>query len=664
MGRLFLQLSAALFSAGMLFFCILPVEAQTYPKKANYYLRWHLDEGAVQELAKWDLVILDAENQISNPDMLRRLRQLNPNITILAYFTAQDIRADAGSLPQTIRAKYAAGLASQWYLKNLGTGNYYSAWPGMLMLNMADNAPLTNGQRLNNYAAHFVSKEILSTGLWDGIFYDNTWQDVVWFAGKNIDLNADGQVDNNIDTHWREGVRFLYNETRRITSNRYLIVGNGSLEAYKNDLNGIMLENFPNHNGWQGTMDVYFTFQNAKYTPGALIVNRTTLNKGTQNDFRSMRFGLTSALLGDGYYSFDYGDQAHEQTWWYDEYDQKLGEPLGDPISVNGKLRFQDDVWRRDFSRGVVLVNTTGQKQTVFLDSELEKIIGKQDPGVNDGSIVDSVTLAPKDGIILLKPFKSLQSVLFANGVFARFYNDDGKRARNGFFVFEDGLAGGVYILNYDLDGNGRSDRIVITKNKLQIFNERGEIWFSDYPFGGNHKGKLAVSVGSLWGGGEAGIVVSSDASPKLIVYNYHGGLYQDNILPFGKNYKGGLSVAVGNFGGDRDQIIMGTRLGVPTEIAVLNNDLKTIKTRFFPFDRNYRGGVSLAAGNVDAKGVDDILAVGKLGTKNIVRIFTSTGRKIKEFAVSNLFRTGPLGIGSANIDSAGKDEIVIMSQN
>jgi len=45
-----------------------------------------------------------------------------------------------------------------------------------------------------------------------------------------------------------------------------------------------------------------------------------------------MRFGLTSALMGNAFYSFDYGDDDHGQTWRYDEYEVSLGQPTGAPM--------------------------------------------------------------------------------------------------------------------------------------------------------------------------------------------------------------------------------------------------------------------------------------------------------------------------------------------
>jgi hypothetical protein len=61
------------------------------------------------------------------------------------------------------------------------------------------------------------------------------------------------------------------------------------------------------------------------------------------------------------------------------------------------------DLFRRDFTNGIVVVNGTWQTQTVSLGGTYRKIRGTQNPGFNDGSTVSSVTLSPHDAIILLR---------------------------------------------------------------------------------------------------------------------------------------------------------------------------------------------------------------------------------------------------------------------
>jgi hypothetical protein len=101
--------------------------------------------------------------------------------------------------------------------------------------------------------------------------------------------------------------------------------------------------------------------------------------------------------MDDGYFSFTDKTGAYSSVPWFDEYDNKLGDALSaPPVSP-----WTQGVWRRDFRKGVVLVNPTGSAKTVRLEPGLGRLAGAQDPGTNNGAIVEELTLAPKDGIVL-----------------------------------------------------------------------------------------------------------------------------------------------------------------------------------------------------------------------------------------------------------------------
>jgi len=50
--------------------------------------------------------------------------------------------------------------------------------------------------------------------------------------------------------------------------------------------------------------------------------------------YPNMRFGLALTLMRDGFFSFDFGDEAPPTAWWYDEYDFDLGYPLGPAVRI------------------------------------------------------------------------------------------------------------------------------------------------------------------------------------------------------------------------------------------------------------------------------------------------------------------------------------------
>lgn len=64
------------------------------PKLINYFLSWdkiYPNTQQAVELAKWDLLVLDMENQHLHPEIFPIIRSINPTIKILAYVSAQEI---------------------------------------------------------------------------------------------------------------------------------------------------------------------------------------------------------------------------------------------------------------------------------------------------------------------------------------------------------------------------------------------------------------------------------------------------------------------------------------------------------------------------------------------------------------------------------------------
>jgi hypothetical protein len=119
--------------------------------------------------------------------------------------------------------------------------------------------------------------------------------------------------------------------------------------------------------------------------------------QGKPTDYQFFRYAYASCLLEDGY--FCYTDRANEYSSvaWFDEFDFKLG-----PATTKPPLAaWNKNVWRRDFANGIALVNPTKEPITISLEPGFRRLRGQQAPEVNTGELVTSLTLNPKDGIIL-----------------------------------------------------------------------------------------------------------------------------------------------------------------------------------------------------------------------------------------------------------------------
>jgi hypothetical protein len=105
-------------------------------------------------------------------------------------------------------------------------------------------------------------------------------------------------------------------------------------------------------------------------------------------DPQTMRFGLATALMGDGYFAYDCSNLGRGQWWWYPEYDAPLGHPRG-PAHRNA-----DGTWQREFDGGLVVVNGTAYDAAVATPKTMRDM--------STGRVGKSFTLRMYDGRILL----------------------------------------------------------------------------------------------------------------------------------------------------------------------------------------------------------------------------------------------------------------------
>jgi len=626
-----------------------------YPRLANYYLKWKITDNEAVELAKWDVLVLDMELQVSSQRQLKKIREINPDAKILAYVTSQEIKDSlSGSL---MRRKLAVGLSDGWYLKN-SSGKTFSFWPGTKMLNPTKDCPFYKGQRWSDHLAYFVKDEILDSGLWDGVFYDNAWGSMTWFTGLDVDLNLDRRQDYNLDKKWQEGMKYLFSQTKKLAGDDFIIVGNSITTEYAGDYNGLMMENFSKQK-WEDVMWAYKQNTADVLIPNINIINNNTGNNGYQ-DYQNFRYGLASTLLLDGYYSFDWGDQSHEQLWWYDEYDTDLGAPVGGAISLAGYDNFKSDVWKREYENGLAVVNTTSKLQRVDLGGEYEKISGFQDSTFNDGSIVSRLTLDAKDGAVMMKTYETLADVFFGNGDFVRFYEDDGERSRNGFFVFENEYDAGVQIYKGDIDGDKKEEKILLSGNKLEIYNDTGGRWHKGYPFGGGFQGRINLAVGDLEKDGKDEIILTNDETGQVLVYSYFGKVLESSLYPLGKNFTGGFNVAIGDVdgGGHNEVILSAGGRGYGGRVLVYGYNFRTLKKDFYPF--GWLGkNIASTVGYITNSKTEQMVFLS--GTQAYV--FDYNLKKISDFKIETGFFGSSLYLDSLDVDFDGLDEILVFSR-
>jgi hypothetical protein len=306
--------------------------------------------------------------------------------------------------------------------------------------NLADPKGKGTPELMAKLIAYAAKQGKLYRNGWDGIHGDNWSYGFIgksFFYGPKLDTDRDGTVDDlsllrrNFDSNLVRAGHLLrsYLPGKIVGGNNIHWGADGYFgsepDGWLKSANYTLFEDFQgyyhdNPGGFVRKIRQWLDYPDPKGMTRYLATLHTAAPCGSQvpaganpnqNQYmlnscvmKSMRWGLTMVLLTNGYYEV-YPRDSHGALWWYDEYDGGvgirkrgyLGKAVGDPQQLS------TGVWRRDFANGIALNNSTSATKTVSLESPYKRLKGTQNPTLNSGAQVTSVSIPEHDGIILLR---------------------------------------------------------------------------------------------------------------------------------------------------------------------------------------------------------------------------------------------------------------------
>ncbi|MDD2921495.1 MAG: putative glycoside hydrolase [Anaerolineales bacterium] len=260
---------------------------------------------------------------------------------------------------------------------------HISFWPHSWTLNVSVLSPTgiadpaIGAERWADYNAR-IGAQALADPRWDGILVDRSDANESWLIGHSTARSIDPDQSNQLlgdysafDESWNEGLRSYLDQLRAAVGQEKIIFLNWGIPYYA-AVNGNNFEGFPddsNFRSWRaqtfGPSDAgsYFDWMEKSRQPNLTRIetyeddsspdagdsdgypNRCNDSSFTPN-YRKMRFGLATALLNDGYFSYEMNTEGHGSLclMWFDEYDNAgagrgyLGYPLGAARQVAEEL--------------------------------------------------------------------------------------------------------------------------------------------------------------------------------------------------------------------------------------------------------------------------------------------------------------------------------------
>lgn len=238
------------------------------------------------------------------------------------------------------------------------------------------------------------------------------------------------------------------------------------------------------------------------------------------------------------------------------------------------------------------------------------------------------------------------------------------------FLAYAPGFRGGVSIAVGDLNGDGVEE--IITGAgfgggpHIRIFNSDGEAVSNFFAFETSFRGGTRVATLDVNGDGIREIAVASGRGrdAEVRIFAMDGSLlYRFTVL--GK-FRNGFSLASGDVDGDKaDEVIVGAGGGGGPHIQVYKVD-GTLFSEFFAFEKEFKGGVEVAAPDINKDGISEIAVSPAGGRSREVKIFAAPGNALGEFQVFDdrnaraKSRLPGLTLSVFDFDGDGRDEIVV----
>ena len=416
------QLLAAAATTLLLAFSASAADSPPFPRLAgvnngapqNYW------EPAYQaKLAKlnWSLLAVwvnwGATADTTMEQVVRNIKAINPDTRVFLYENPMEV-AEGNSAASVVFEKN--DKMKWWAYEKGSTGPYVLSLYGKQTQRaqyQVNNTLFTpkdsSGYQQWEWHARWVVQQFYKPNpSIDGFFEDN----VFWRPRVDADWNRDGVTDSKDSPQsgkWlREALAKRFALLHTLMPGK-LMIGNitdwgnskSELTEYDQALNGGLIEGIigkhysvETWSSWAEMMRWYRKTMAAVAEPKLVAFHQV----GSITDYKTMRYGLASCLLDNGYYAFSDETKGYSGVPWFDEYDFKLGKAVKPPATVE----YQKGVYRRDFENGIVLVNPKGNGTVeVTLEEDFRRLTGKQDPAVNNGALTRKVVLQDRDGIIL-----------------------------------------------------------------------------------------------------------------------------------------------------------------------------------------------------------------------------------------------------------------------
>jgi hypothetical protein len=270
-----------------------------------------------------------------------------------------------------------------------------------------------------------------------------------------------------------------------------------------------------------------------------------------------------------------------------------------------------------------------------------------------------------------------------------RVYNADGTLKKEITPYTRDNFRGGARVALGDINGDGIAD--IVTgpgggyRPYVKVFDGlTGQEILGFDAYDTNFRGGVNVAVADMDGDGRADIITGAGEGGGSHVKIFSGkGLFPEFGLPnvqvapgpnshllgeffaYDAQYLVGARIAVGDFNGDgRNEIVTAPGQNGGPHIRTFNTD-GTIYREWFAYDSLYRGGVFVAAGDLNGDGRADVITgMGNNGITQVKTFDVQSTRSFRSFIADSATSRVSVRVGVVDYDGDGDLDILTAVKN
>ncbi|MCY2943742.1 MAG: autotransporter-associated beta strand repeat-containing protein [Planctomycetota bacterium] len=184
----------------------------------------------------------------------------------------------------------------------------------------------------------------------------------------------------------------------------------------------------------------------------------------------------------------------------------------------------------------------------------------------------------------------------------------------------------------------------------------------SFYAYSSTFHGGVYVASGDINGDGLAEIVTGAGATggPHVQSFNVNGTKVSTGFYAYAKTFTGGVTVATGDLDGDGiDEIITGAASNGGAHVRSFNASGVLGTLNFFAYAESFQGGVNVGAGDINGDGLADVITgPGPSGSPN-VKFFDSNGDQLTSFYAYLQDFAGGVSVGVIDPTNTGTFSVV-----